>query len=160
MQEISRDAGSIPGLGRSPGGGYGNPLQYTCLENPMDRGAWKATAQRVTKSWTWLKGLSTHTPLLCRLIGRFGVPVSLAHPLQHAYLVPGLSPRPLLARQKFQSILDFMLHVCSMLSSPPPPEPFWYPDEVGGHQTSCYSVCSVSQRWAYRPLKYMHYISS
>ena len=37
-----RDVGSIPGLGRSPGGGYGNPLQYSCLENPMDRGAWKA----------------------------------------------------------------------------------------------------------------------
>ena len=38
-----RDAGLIPGSGRSPGGGYGNPLQYTCLENPMDRGAWQAT---------------------------------------------------------------------------------------------------------------------
>ena len=37
-----RDAGSIPGLERSPGGGLGNPLQYSCLENPMDRGAWKA----------------------------------------------------------------------------------------------------------------------
>ena len=35
-----RDAGSIPGLGRSPGGGHGKPLQYSCLENPMDRGAW------------------------------------------------------------------------------------------------------------------------
>ena len=38
-----RDAGSIPGLGRSPGRGHGNPLQYSCLENPMDRGAWRAT---------------------------------------------------------------------------------------------------------------------
>ena len=36
------DLGSIPGLGRSPGGGHGNPLQYSCLENPMDRGAWRA----------------------------------------------------------------------------------------------------------------------
>ena len=36
----TRDAGSIPGLGRSPGGGHGNPFQYSCLENPMDRGAW------------------------------------------------------------------------------------------------------------------------
>ena len=43
------DAGSIPGLGRSPGGGPGNPLQYSCLENPMDRGAWRATAHRVAK---------------------------------------------------------------------------------------------------------------
>ena len=46
------DVGSIPGLGRSPGGGHGNPLQYSCLKNPMDRGAWRATAHRVTKSWT------------------------------------------------------------------------------------------------------------
>ena len=40
-----RDAGLIPGWGRSPGGGHGNPLQYSCLENPMDRGAWWATVQ-------------------------------------------------------------------------------------------------------------------
>ena len=38
--------------GRSPGGGHGNPLQYSCQENPMDRGAWQATVHRVTKSWT------------------------------------------------------------------------------------------------------------
>ena len=46
------DPGSIPGLGRSPGEGNGNPLQYSCLENPMDRGAWRATVHGVTKSWT------------------------------------------------------------------------------------------------------------
>ena len=46
------DASLIPGSERSPGGGNGNPLQYSCLENPMDRGAWQATVQRVTKSWT------------------------------------------------------------------------------------------------------------
>ena len=45
-----RDTGLIPQLGRSPGGGSGSPLQYFCLENPMDRGAWWATVQRVTKS--------------------------------------------------------------------------------------------------------------
>ena len=44
--------GSIPGLGRSPGGGQGNPLQYSCLENSMDRGAWQATVHGVAKSWT------------------------------------------------------------------------------------------------------------
>ena len=44
-----RDAGSIPGLGRSPGEGNGNPLQYSYLENPMDRGAWQATVYKVTK---------------------------------------------------------------------------------------------------------------
>ena len=46
------DVGSVPGLGRSPGEGNGNPLQYTCLENPMDRGVWWATVHGVTKSWT------------------------------------------------------------------------------------------------------------
>ena len=50
-----RDLGSIPGSGRSPGGGHGNPLQYSRLENPMDRGAWRATVHGVAQSWTWLK---------------------------------------------------------------------------------------------------------
>ena len=49
----TRDPGSIPGSGRSPGGGNGNPLQYSCLKNPMDRGAWRATVHSVTKSQTW-----------------------------------------------------------------------------------------------------------
>ena len=48
------DLGSIPGLGRSPGEGNGNSLQYSCLENPTDRGAWRATVHRVTKSQTRL----------------------------------------------------------------------------------------------------------
>ena len=47
-----RDVGSIPGWGRFPGEGNGNPLQYSCLENPMDRGAWQATVHGVTKSRT------------------------------------------------------------------------------------------------------------
>ena len=46
----AEDPGSIPGLGRSPGGGYGNPLQYSCLDNPMDRGAWQATTHGATKN--------------------------------------------------------------------------------------------------------------
>ena len=54
-----RGVGSIPGLGIFPGGGHGNLLQYSCLENPMDRGAWQATAHRVAKSWTRLKQLTT-----------------------------------------------------------------------------------------------------
>ena len=48
------DSGLIPRLGRSPGEGNGNPLQYSCLENPMDRGGWPATVHRVTKSQTGL----------------------------------------------------------------------------------------------------------
>ena len=53
------DGGSIPGSRRSPGGGRGNPLQYSCLENTMDRGAWWATVQRVAKTQTQLTQLST-----------------------------------------------------------------------------------------------------
>ena len=55
-----RDMGLIPGLGRSPGEGHGYPLQYSCLDNPVDRGAWWAMAYRITNSWTQLKQLSTH----------------------------------------------------------------------------------------------------
>ena len=54
------DVGLIAGSGRSPGEGNGNPLQYSCLENPMDRGAWQATVPGVTKSQTQTQGLSTH----------------------------------------------------------------------------------------------------
>ena len=57
------DLGSIPGLGRSPGEGTGNPLQYSCLENPMEIGARWAAVHGVTKSQTWL---STHTGSICR----------------------------------------------------------------------------------------------
>ena len=61
------DPGSIPGPRRSPGGGHGNPLQYSCLENPMDRAAWRAIVYRVTKSRTWLKQLSMHARVnFCR----------------------------------------------------------------------------------------------
>ena len=55
-----RDLGSIPGLERYPGGGHGNPLQYSCLEDPMDRGVWWAIVHGVAKSWTRLRRLTTH----------------------------------------------------------------------------------------------------
>ena len=54
------DPGSVPGLGRSLGAGNGNPLQYFCLENPMDRGDWRATVHGVAESWMWLS-IHTHT---------------------------------------------------------------------------------------------------
>ena len=53
-----RDTGSVPGSERFPRGGNGNPLQYSCLENPMDGGAWRATVHGITESQTWLKWLS------------------------------------------------------------------------------------------------------
>ena len=55
-----KDAGLILGSGRSSGGGHGNPLQYSCLENPMDRGAWQAMGHWVVKSQTQLKRLGTN----------------------------------------------------------------------------------------------------
>ena len=58
-----RDLSLIPGSGRSPGGSHGNPPQYPCLENPMDRGAWRAIVHRVAKSQTQLKQLAMHVLL-------------------------------------------------------------------------------------------------
>ena len=55
LQGNVRDMGSIPGSGRSPGGGHDNPLQYSCLDNPVDRGVWWATVHGVAKSQTGLK---------------------------------------------------------------------------------------------------------
>ena len=62
--EHTRDMGSIPVSGRSPAGGHGNPLQYSHLENSMDRGAWQATVHGVPKSWTRLKRLRMHTCIM------------------------------------------------------------------------------------------------
>ena len=66
-----RDTGSIPGSRRVPGGGNGNPLQYSCLENPMDREAWRAIVHGITESWTRLKWTGMHAHklglVLCHL---------------------------------------------------------------------------------------------
>ena len=69
----------MPGSGRSPGGGHGNPLQYSCLQKPIDRGEWWATVHRVAKSWMQLKRLSTHTqnPLTASILIQEPVSVAL-----------------------------------------------------------------------------------
>ena len=67
-----RDPGSIPGSGRSPGEGHGNPLQYSCLENPMDGGALQAMVCRVTRGWTWLKWLITTAQIILFYFGTVG----------------------------------------------------------------------------------------
>ena len=75
-----RDMDLIPGLGGSPGGGHVNPLQRSCLENPMDGGAWGAVVHRVTKRWTWLKQLSMNTHELIELRQKeniFSIPSNL-----------------------------------------------------------------------------------
>ena len=88
--EDTGDMGSIPGSGRSPGEGNGNPLQYSGLENPMDRGAWQAAVHGVTKSWTRLndftftfhfhalqKEMATHSSVLAWRIPGTGEPGGL-----------------------------------------------------------------------------------
>ena len=81
------DKGSVPGSGRSPGGGNGNPLQYSRLENPMDREAWQATVHGVAKSWTWLKRVSTHTHLRMKS-SRVGLSSMLLSPSHSPYSPP------------------------------------------------------------------------
>ena len=73
MQLDIRDIGSIPESGKSPGEGHGNPLQYSCLENPTDRGAWQAAVHSVTKSGTRLKQLSMHARQGCQTDSGWGV---------------------------------------------------------------------------------------
>ena len=71
-KEFTCNAGgldSISGSGRSPVGGHGNPFQYSCLENPMDRGDWQALVHGVAKSWTQLKQLSMHARPLISYFG-------------------------------------------------------------------------------------------
>ena len=65
-----RDVDSVPGLGRFPGGGHGNPLQYSCPENLMDRRSWWAIVHRLSKSQTWLKRLSRHVHMKVEMFPR------------------------------------------------------------------------------------------
>ena len=69
----ARDRGSIPGFGRSPGVGNGNAYQHSCLENPVDRGAWVAAVRGVAESWTRLSTHThththTHVPSVCKML--------------------------------------------------------------------------------------------
>ena len=81
-----RDVGSIPGSGRSSGGGYGIPFQYSCLANTMDRGTWQATDHGISKSWTQLKRLSKHACILFRTQGEQEGPI---HPVLELKGSPG-----------------------------------------------------------------------
>ena len=67
-----RDWVLIPGLGKSPGGGHGNPLQYSCLENPLDIGAWWATVHRLSKGRAWLKWPSSSSTIFLFIYGCAG----------------------------------------------------------------------------------------
>ena len=95
----SGDLGSIPGLGRFLGGGHGNPLQYTCQGNPMDREAWRATVHKVAQSWTQLKQLSTHafSPQAEMREGGHGRGLAPQGPSSRAHLHTHCSASPWLA---------------------------------------------------------------
>ena len=86
--EDIRDAGSIPGSGRSPGGGNDNPLQYSCLENSMDRGAWQATVHGMTKTGMLLLLLLSRFSLIqpCNLMDR-SLPGSSVHGILQARIL-------------------------------------------------------------------------
>ena len=99
------DPGLIPGSRRSLGGGNGNPLQYSCLENPMDRGAQQAIAHGVTKSWTWLKQFSIL--LQCFPVGTSGKEhICQCRRLKRCRFNPWVGKIP--RRRKWQPILVFM----------------------------------------------------
>ena len=82
-----RYVGSIPGSGKVPGAGHVNPLQYSCLENAMDRGAWRATVPRVAKSQRWLKRLSTcmHSWFTVLFISALQQSDSIIHVYKHFF---------------------------------------------------------------------------
>ena len=96
--EDVRDAGLMVGSGRSPARGYGNPLQYSFLENPMNREAWQATVHRVSKSQTWLKRLIMHAAcIMPHLVSSkdwyllsfkhvLGIGLSIGHTVDHLVL--------------------------------------------------------------------------
>ena len=100
----ARDMGLIPGSGRPPGGGHGNPFQYSCLENPMHRGAWWATVHGVAKSQTRLKWLCTHVGWGEELGGSLaqGMPNSV---LKRSWGLPGSLPQTSSLRW-LRSVLD------------------------------------------------------
>ena len=124
-----RDTGSIPGWGRSPGGGNGKPLQYSCLENPKDRGAWRVTLHGVAKTQTQLSWHPTQP-----------APVAPTFSCQEQFLAARISGRPLAAPEnqpdhilcnspksllhpslhllhiRFPPSLDFTLLPCPLLS--------------------------------------------
>ena len=88
------DLGSIPGSRRSPGGGNGNPLQYSYLENPMDRGAWHASVHRIGKSWTRPKRLSLQAETWLSLLVGNGVLLASSGCVSTFYIARGGPSQP------------------------------------------------------------------
>ena len=102
----ARNLGSIPGSGRSPGEGNGNPLQYSCLENPVDRGAWWATDHGVAKSWARLRDLTLTLVMLQMCINDNG-PFYVQQEGNRDYTSPCLPTRRIML-----SVLAFLTSFC------------------------------------------------
>ena len=107
------DLGSTPGWGRSPGGEHGNPLQYSCLENPMDRGAWWATVYGLAENWTRLSDWAQHSTgySICS-ISRYlrSVPCSACYQFQHRVEVLPFISKPC---PTFILIIFYMIAILS-----------------------------------------------
>ena len=130
-----RDGYLIPGSGRSPGEGNSNPLQYTCLENPMDRGARRATVQVVTKIWTQLSDYAQHGTMLVYTLGTSGRVVQRRTPLISVWVKNkqyALSKccLPLLTRllERAQACSDSGIFLSGTPRPPPPSLDFLGPD--------------------------------
>ena len=113
MTYLPANAGSVPGLGRLPGVGNGNPFQYSCFENSMDRGAWQAIVHEVTKSWTCTR-MHTHTHPITSTVRD--------HPTIHISYSCNNRTQP-------------MKQMTNLQAQPPPPSPtctrgLWYPVKV------------------------------
>ena len=114
----TRDRSLIPGLERYPGGGNGNLLQYSCLKNPTDRGAWQATIHGVTKSLIRLKQLSRHTCKIQKLANKtmfYFSSVQFSHSVMSDYSPPGSSVHGILRVR----ILEWVAMPSSKVSSQP-----------------------------------------
>ena len=149
------DADSTPGSGSFPGGGNGNPLQYSCLENPMDRGAWRATVHGVAKSRTWLKDWAhIHLPpeqqIFCKEVLLFILPE------QHMRHLQPCPPSPLPAHLRVGRTLPVqhrhLSWVLSSISAPQahqavPPHPPTRPDL----QSAFWFLLSLSSQHLLKP---------
>ena len=126
--------GSIPGSGRSHGGGHGNPFQYSFLENLMDRGAWKAAVHKLTKSRTQLKRLGMHEKYFVILLDLQSVCVSRSV-VSNSLQPPGLQPTRLLCPcdspgrvhcQNRNMPMSYASHLSSLLMVVPIYSPYAY----------------------------------
>ena len=136
---VTGDVGLIPGSGRSPEEGNGNPLQYSSLGNPMDRGAWRARVQGVAKSWAWLSDWHTQHMLGHRLpLGRLDAPPSMGEGFLDVFRWTWNHSPPCVAEEAFLQPLWISLFSMRVGSTPrclgPFMETWWKPKRLDRQQ--------------------------